>query len=108
MALCMIEDASTTASIYCQTNITNTMERSPTSSLEPTATNSCSFDFQKIDSTLINNQESTRKRQLSQNDTKTITDNSCRSQAVSINKNNESMLRKSFLCFLRIIISIIF
>jgi len=106
MALCMIGDASTATSIYCQT--TNTMERSPTSPLESTTTNSCSFDFQKIDSTLINNQESTRKRQLSQSDTKTITDHICRSQAVSINKTNESMSRKSFLGFSKIIISIIF
>jgi hypothetical protein len=79
------------------------MERtssSSSSSLETTTTSPehhrCSFNFHanniKIDSTLIINQESTRKRQLSQSDTRTITDQSCRqSQAVSKNKNNESM-----------------
>ena len=108
MAACVVEDASSATSIYCQT--TNTMERTPSSPLETsartspsTATNSdlhrCSFNFH----TNIN-QEPTRKRQLSQNDTcntisdmtRTVTDNSCRSQAVSINKNNESMRKNNF------------
>jgi hypothetical protein len=93
MAACIVEDASTTTSIYCQT--TNTMERTPSTSLETTTTNKsehhCTFNIQ-IDSKFKINQESTmRKRQLSQNETKTITDHSCRSQAVSINKTTESM-----------------
>jgi hypothetical protein len=88
MATCIIEDASTTTSIYCQT--TDTMERTPTSpSLESSSTinsehSCCSFNF----STNNIKNESTRKRQLSQNE---ITDHSCRSQAVPINKNNDSM-----------------
>jgi hypothetical protein len=97
MAACIVEDASTTTSIYCQT--TNTMERTPSTSLETTTTTTtnksehhrCTFNIQ-IDSKFKINQESTmRKRQLSQNETKTITDHSCRSQAVSINKTTESM-----------------
>jgi len=72
------------------------MERTPSNSLETTTKNKsehhrCTFNIQ-FDSTFIINQESTtRKRQLSQSETKTITENSCRSQAVSINKNAESM-----------------
>jgi len=105
MAACIVEDASTTTSIYCQT--TNTMEQTPSpsssssSSLETTRNpehHRCSFNFHtnniKIDSTLIINQESTRKRRLSSSDTcntRTITDSNCRSQTVSIDKNNESM-----------------
>jgi hypothetical protein len=111
MAACIVEDVSTATSIYCQT--TNTMERAPSSALETstrtsptTTTNSdhhrCSFNFHT--NNILINQESTKKRQLSQNDTcnttselsRTVTDNSCRSQAVSINKNNESMRKTIF------------
>ncbi|CAF0948541.1 unnamed protein product [Rotaria sordida] len=109
MAACAVEETSAATSIYCQT--TNTMERtsSSSSSLETstrTTTNPehhrCSFNFHtnniQTDSILTINQESTRKRQLSQTDsynkiydaTRTVTDNSCPSQIDSINKKDES------------------
>jgi len=100
MAACLVEDALATTSIYCQT--TNKMERTPSSSsLETTTTTTtdpdlhrCSFNFHtnniKIDSTLIINKEPSRKRQLSQSETKrTVTETSCRSQAVPINESKK-------------------
>jgi hypothetical protein len=77
------------------------MERSPSTSLETTTTNKsdhnrCTYNLQIESALIISNQESpTKKRQLSQTETRTIADHSCRSQAVSINKNTESMLRKT-------------
>jgi len=106
MAACIVEDSLATTSIYCQT--TNKMERTPSSSSLETSTRTtttstttnpelhrCSFI--KIDSTLIINQEPSRKRQLSQSETKrTVTETSCRSQAVPINKQNESKKERIF------------
>lgn len=67
MATCMIEDASTTTSTYCQT--TNTMERTSTSSADSPTTNSdqlSNFSFKF---------EGSRKRQLSQTDLQTVSRN---------------------------------
>jgi len=74
MAACIIEDASATTSIYCQTS--TTMERASTDNERKTTNtnnverHSCSFNFHL-------NQECNRKRQLSQND-------SCRSQLPTV------------------------
>jgi hypothetical protein len=121
MAACIVEDALATTSIYCQT--TNKMERTPSSSsssletstrtttTSSTTTNPdlhrCSFNFHTNNSTLIINQEPSRKRQLSQSETKrTVTETSCRSQAVPINKPNESKKKNEF--FLNITSSLTF
>lgn len=76
MAACIIEDASATTSIYCHT--AHTMERTSTDTERKTTNtnnserHSCSFNFHI-------NQESTRKRQLSSND-------SCRTQTFPLTK----------------------
>ncbi|CAF1991998.1 unnamed protein product [Rotaria magnacalcarata] len=111
MAACIIEEASVATPIYCQT--THTMERSPSpsssSSLEASARTTtksekhlCLFNFHTnnvhIEPTLMINQESTKKRRLSQTELcnkvceapRTVTDNSCRPKNDSIDKNLES------------------
>ncbi|UJR23192.1 hypothetical protein I4U23_026211 [Adineta vaga] len=106
MAACIVEEASATAPIYCQT--TNTMEQTPSSTNSEPHRHRCSFNFLTTniinDSSQKTDQESSssssipsssRKRRLSEIETynnticektRTRTDNICQSKAVPINK----------------------
>jgi hypothetical protein len=100
MAACVVEDTTVLTSIYYQT--THTMQQTKTSSFE-TLNQGCPFSFHvnstQIDPTLLRNYELTKKRQLNRSNTynsnteqtRTIIDNSCSAQAVSINNNNNNI-----------------